>query len=159
MSVLRSRLAPHFRLTVPFKSGKYGSRWSNKGTYFLALNPMVTDRSDLDPIPPDERTCKSISFSEMTTKYLWVIRGRYRLLGLLVLGHVSSSACCHRIQRHGSWFHCSRNNPHRLLRVCYMQCRDYVDWKNGSNIQRPISRYNSQHIWDVRILPSDLHPR
>lgn len=31
MSVLKSKLAPHFRLRVPFESGKYGSRWSNKG--------------------------------------------------------------------------------------------------------------------------------
>jgi len=31
MSVLKARLAPHLHLRVPFESGKYGSRWSNKG--------------------------------------------------------------------------------------------------------------------------------
>jgi len=31
MSVLKARLAPHVHLRVPFESGKYGSRWSNKG--------------------------------------------------------------------------------------------------------------------------------
>ncbi|KAF2244465.1 hypothetical protein BU26DRAFT_523107 [Trematosphaeria pertusa] len=47
MSVLKSKLAPHFRLRVPFESGKYGSRWSNK---------------DLDPIPPEERTWGGIDY-------------------------------------------------------------------------------------------------
>ncbi|KAF2473516.1 uncharacterized protein BDR25DRAFT_333038 [Lindgomyces ingoldianus] len=47
MSVLKSRLSPHFRLRVPFESGKYGSRWSNK---------------DLDPIPPAERTWGGIDY-------------------------------------------------------------------------------------------------
>ncbi|KAF2687403.1 hypothetical protein K458DRAFT_333812 [Lentithecium fluviatile CBS 122367] len=47
MSVLKSKLAPHLRLRVPYESGKYGSRWSNK---------------DLDPIPPAERTWGGIDY-------------------------------------------------------------------------------------------------
>ncbi|KAF2191319.1 hypothetical protein K469DRAFT_557273 [Zopfia rhizophila CBS 207.26] len=47
MSVLKAKLAPHFRLRVPFESGKYGSRWSNK---------------DLDPVPPEKRTWGSIDY-------------------------------------------------------------------------------------------------
>ncbi|KAH8732311.1 permease for cytosine/purines, uracil, thiamine, allantoin-domain-containing protein [Phaeosphaeriaceae sp. PMI808] len=47
MSVLKSKLAPHFRLRVPFESGKYGSRWSNR---------------DLDPIPPEQRTWGPIDY-------------------------------------------------------------------------------------------------
>jgi NCS1 family nucleobase:cation symporter-1 len=35
MSVLKAKLAPHFRLRVPHESGKYGSRWSNKGMHLL----------------------------------------------------------------------------------------------------------------------------
>ena len=38
MSVIKSRLAPHFRLRVPFESGKYGSRWSNKGKEKLSTS-------------------------------------------------------------------------------------------------------------------------
>ncbi|PSN71867.1 hypothetical protein BS50DRAFT_483936 [Corynespora cassiicola Philippines] len=47
MSVLKARLAPHFRLRVPFESGKYGSRWSNK---------------DIDPVPPEQRTWGALDF-------------------------------------------------------------------------------------------------
>ncbi|KAF2743378.1 hypothetical protein M011DRAFT_451186 [Sporormia fimetaria CBS 119925] len=47
MSVLKARLAPHFRLRVPFESGKYASRWSNQ---------------DLDPVPPEERTWGAVDY-------------------------------------------------------------------------------------------------
>ncbi|KAI0624099.1 FUI1 Cytosine-uracil-thiamine-allantoin permease [Pyrenophora tritici-repentis] len=47
MSVLKAKLAPHLHRRVPFKSGKYGSRWSNK---------------DLDPVPPEERTWGGIDY-------------------------------------------------------------------------------------------------
>ncbi|KAF2791929.1 hypothetical protein K505DRAFT_308590, partial [Melanomma pulvis-pyrius CBS 109.77] len=51
MSTLKSRVkakvSPHLHLRVPFESGKYGSRWSNK---------------DLDPIPPEERTWGAIDY-------------------------------------------------------------------------------------------------
>ncbi|XP_014555162.1 hypothetical protein COCVIDRAFT_39083 [Bipolaris victoriae FI3] len=47
MSVLKARLAPHLHLRVPFKSGKYGSRWSNQ---------------DMDPIPPEQRTWGALDY-------------------------------------------------------------------------------------------------
>ncbi|CAN9328979.1 unnamed protein product [Alternaria alternata] len=47
MSVLKARLAPHLHLRVPFESGKYGSRWSNK---------------DLDPVPPQQRTWGGLDY-------------------------------------------------------------------------------------------------
>ncbi|KAI4638929.1 hypothetical protein J4E93_009679 [Alternaria ventricosa] len=47
MSVLKARLAPHLHLRVPFESGKYGSRWSNK---------------DLDPVPPEQRTWGGLDY-------------------------------------------------------------------------------------------------
>ncbi|ORY17819.1 permease for cytosine/purines, uracil, thiamine, allantoin-domain-containing protein [Clohesyomyces aquaticus] len=47
MSVLKARLRPHLRLTVPYESGKYGSRWSNK---------------DLDPVPPSMQTWGGIDY-------------------------------------------------------------------------------------------------
>jgi len=37
MSVLKARLAPHLHLRVPFESGKYGSRWSNKGMFLEGI--------------------------------------------------------------------------------------------------------------------------
>ncbi|KAF1842420.1 uncharacterized protein K460DRAFT_409836 [Cucurbitaria berberidis CBS 394.84] len=47
MFVHKAKLAPHLHLRVPAKSGKYGSRWSNK---------------DLDPIPPEKRTWGGIDY-------------------------------------------------------------------------------------------------
>ncbi|KAF2107934.1 permease for cytosine/purines, uracil, thiamine, allantoin-domain-containing protein [Lophiotrema nucula] len=47
MSVLKAKLRPHLHLRVPYESGKYGSRWSNR---------------DLDPIPPEERTWGAIDY-------------------------------------------------------------------------------------------------
>lgn len=44
---LKAKFGPHLHLRVPFESGKYGSRWSNK---------------DLDPIPPERRTWGGIDY-------------------------------------------------------------------------------------------------
>ncbi|KAF2803716.1 uncharacterized protein BDZ99DRAFT_452756 [Mytilinidion resinicola] len=46
-SRLKAKLGPHLHLRVPFESGKYASRWSNR---------------DLDPIPPEKRTWGAIDY-------------------------------------------------------------------------------------------------
>lgn len=49
-SRVRARVAPHLHLRVPFKSGKYGSRWSNKGMGFynccFYLRVLVRESKD-----------------------------------------------------------------------------------------------------------------
>ncbi|KAF2500359.1 hypothetical protein BU16DRAFT_556829 [Lophium mytilinum] len=46
-SRLKAKVGPHLHLRVPFESGKYASRWSNR---------------DLDPIPPEKRTWGAIDY-------------------------------------------------------------------------------------------------
>lgn len=64
MSVLKARLAPHFRLRVPHESGKYGSRWSNRGKVWISCKTDIFKLTaiDLDPIPPEQRTWGAVDY-------------------------------------------------------------------------------------------------
>jgi hypothetical protein len=45
MSIIKSKLGSPFRLRVPIESGKYGSRWSNKGDQQLSTSHERTSRT------------------------------------------------------------------------------------------------------------------
>jgi hypothetical protein len=63
MSVLKARLAPHLHLRVPFESGKYGSRWSNKGVSCPSRHAtQLMTVLDLDPVPPEQRTWGAVDY-------------------------------------------------------------------------------------------------